>query len=310
MILGGWADQFAALISAGAPDLNIFISRECGQDAREAAPRVEIILGFRFPPEILRWAANLRWVQLTSVGAEQLINSPDLKDDVVVTVARGIHHPQIGEYTIGVMLALARGLPQVVRNQERKIWKQWAGVSLAGRRLGLIGLGAVGSEIARLARGLGMRVTGLRRSGRPHPLVDRLVGPKQLIELLGESDFVVVAVPLTARTRGLIGDKEFKAMKGGAYLINIARGEVVDEMALMDALRRGAIAGAALDVFEEEPLGPESPLWETPNLLITPHISGLSRDYAGRVAELFLENYRRFKRGETLLHVVSREEGY
>ena len=310
LVLGRLTKEYAALIGPEAPELTIYTSEDYGQGMLEAAPGAEIVLGYLFPDELLKEAAALKWIQLMSAGADQVIFSPLLKDDVQVTTARGVHSPQMAEYALGVLVSLARNLPEMVRNQERRVWKQWPGETLKGKTLGIIGFGAVGQEIAKFARALGMRVVATRKSGQPHLLADAIYGPKDMGKVLAESDFVIVAVPLTPETHGLIGPTQLAQMKRGAFLINLSRGGIVDEAALVQSLRQRQLAGAALDVFDQEPLLRDSPLWEAPNLLITPHISGLSRDYVRRVTEIFVNNLRRFQKGQPLLNLVDRSRGY
>jgi phosphoglycerate dehydrogenase-like enzyme len=195
---------------------------------------------------------------------------------------------------------------------------------LKGRRIAIVGYGSLGREVARLARAFGLRVLVMSRSqerrdrgycvagtGDPEgTLPERWYGPGQLPEMLAEADFVVVAAPLTEETRGLIGEVELRAMRPNAYLVNVARGEVVDEAALLRALRQGWIAGAGLDVFEREPLPPESELWDLPNVIISPHVSGFTPLYDERATDLFAENLRRYLAGEELLNLVDKEKGY
>lgn len=310
LILGRLAREFADLISKTTSELNISLAPDYGQEMRRAAAGAEIILGYIFPEELLQGATKLRWIQLMSAGADPVLFSPFLRDEVLITTARGVHSPQLAEYVLGVMVALARNFPQLVRNQKEHLWKQWAGTTLAGKTLGLVGFGALGAEIARLARAFSMRVIGLRRSGQPHPLADVIYPPEGLERLLSASDFVVLALPLTAETKGLIGPVQLGSMKRSAFLINISRGGVLDHEALISALENGELAGAALDVFEEEPLAEDSRLWETDNLFLTPHISGLSQEYVAKVTDIFLANLSRLKQGKPLINLVDKGRGY
>ena len=290
--------------------MKISLAPNYGSEMHKAAPQTEIILGYLLPEKLLRRAEKLRWIQLMSAGADQLLSSPYLRDDVLITTARGVHSPQMPEYVLGAMVALARNFPQMVRNQSKHIWKQWAGTTLAGKTLGLVGFGAVGAEIARLAQAFSMRVIGLRKSGQPHPLAEVMYGPEGLGRLLRAGDFVVLAVPLTAESQNLIGPIQLKLMKRTAFLINISRGRVLDHDALIRSLKKGELAAAVLDVFEEEPLAKNSPLWKPPNLFLTPHISGLSQEYVAKVTDIFLANLQRLKKGEPLINLIDRGRGY
>ena len=269
------------------------------------------------PPDLPQLAPRLRWLQLTSAGVDRLLESPLLRSGITVTTASGIHAIPIGEYVLGAMLALAKGFPQALAAQRERAWRPYLPEELHGKTVGIVGLGAIGREVARLAKALGMRVLACRRScpqpqERPPeaPEVDLLLPAAQLGRLLAEADYLVLAVPLTPQTRGLIGHQELAAMKPGARLINVARGAVVDEEALLAALRAGHLAGAVLDVFRQEPLPPDSELWELPNALLTPHVSGGTPRYMERAVELFCDNLRRYLAGEPLRNVVDPQRGY
>jgi len=291
---------------------------------------VEILYTYQFPFDPAQVAPRLRWIQLSSAGVDHLLDSPVMKSDVIITTTSGIHAIPIAEYVIGMMLALARRLPLLLDYQRRSEWpsRRWEillGEELRGKTVGIVGYGSIGREVARLARAFGMRVLATKRRvkitrdlgywlpgvGDPEgELLERLYPVSNLREMLSLCDFVVVTVPLTPETHHLIGEKEFKAMKNSAYLINISRGAVIDEKALIEALKKGHIAGAALDVFEQEPLPPESPLWKLPNVILSPHISAATPSYNDRATALFAENLRRYLAGEELLNVVDKRIGY
>ncbi len=270
------------------------------------------------PDGIVELAPKLRWVQLTSAGVDRLLDTPLFRSGVTVASASGIHAVPIGEYVIGVMLAFAKGLHRAVRAQAERVWRPYWAEELLGKTVGIVGLGAIGTHVARLAKALGMRVLSTRRSateraeGRGSGVadVDELLPPSDLPYLLSESDYVVVAVPLTRESRGLIGEEELRRMKPTSVIINIARGAVIDEEALVRALKEHWIAGAALDVFEREPLPPESELWGMENVIVTPHISGGTPHYMERAVDLFCENLRRYLAGQPLLNAVDAHRGY
>ena len=287
------------------------------QKAREAMREAEIIFTFRLPGP-LEEAGNLRWIQLVSAGADHIMEAGVGKTDILVTTASGIHGAAMAEYTLCMMVMLARRIPMIMKESQQKQWKPsrlrtYYGDELYGKTLGIVGFGAIGQRVAKVAKALDMKVLGLRRSGRSgggEDGADELFGPDELLAMLPRCDFVLVAVPYTKETRGLIGERELRAMKPTAYLINVARGEIVEEAALAKALREGWIAGGAFDVFAKEPLPPESELWDLPNLIITPHMAGNTIPYMDRAAELFKENLRRYLVGEPMLNVLDKQLGY
>ncbi len=273
-------------------------------------PEVEVLFAFRPPRGHWARAARLRLIQTVGAGVDAVLPAPDLPQRVQIANARGIHGAQMAEYALGMMLHFARRVPELIEQQRRKQWRMLAPSLLRGATCGILGLGAIGEAVAERARAFGMRVLGTRRDPRPSPHADRVVGPEETEAVLGESDYVVVVLPLTAETRGRLGARALARLRPDAVLVNMARGGIVDEDALAALLREGRIRGAALDVFEEEPLPPGSPLWEVPNLVITPHVAGFSRDYLPAVLALFAENVHRLERGDPLRNPVDRHRGY
>jgi phosphoglycerate dehydrogenase-like enzyme len=276
-------------------------------------------------------APHLRWVQLNSAGANHVLQHPLFATDVMFTTVSGLHSINIGEYVFASILAWSRHLNELLDFQRKGEWpsNRWACCQpseLRGATIGILGYGSIGREVGRLAKVFGMRVLALKRNaqapgerssfeipglGDPHgTLPDVLYRPDQLREMLAQCDYVVMAVPLTPETRGMIGEAELHAMKPTSYLVNIARGEVCDEPALIRALQGKWIAGAGLDVFAQEPLPHDSPLWKLPNVILTPHISGFSPNYDQRAADIFCENLRRYIAGQPLLNVVGKTTGY
>jgi D-2-hydroxyacid dehydrogenase (NADP+) len=270
------------------------------------------------PADIVSRAPQLRWLQLTSAGVDRLLEAPVVQSHVKVTTASGIHAAPISEYILGAMIAFAKGFPRALRAQRDHAWQPFWPQELEGKTAGIIGLGPIGRRAALLCRALGMRVLALRRSATQRAEgpaagvegVDELLPPSDLRYLLSESDYVVVAAPLTPESRGMIGEEELRVMKPSAVIINIARGPIIDEAALVGALKEGRIAGAALDVFDHEPLPPESGLWGLENVLLTPHISGGTPRYMERAVELFCDNLRCYLAGEPLRNVVDPARGY
>jgi phosphoglycerate dehydrogenase-like enzyme len=262
-------------------------------------------------PDFLARAPWVRWIQASSSGVGAWARRLGLVDaPVIVTNAAGIHAAPLAEFVIFSMLYFARRMPAVLADQRAHHWARFHVDLVRGKTLGIVGLGAVGTEIARLSRQLGLRVLGLRRSPAASALVDRLYRPDELPQLLAASDYVVLCVPSTEETQGLLGEAELAAMPAGAVLINIARGQVVDEAALIAALASGHLGGAALDVFAREPLPTESPLWDMPNVLVTPHSMSTAVGENALLTELFADNLRRYLAGEALRNVVDKRRGY
>jgi phosphoglycerate dehydrogenase-like enzyme len=249
-------------------------------------------------------------LQTAGAGVDAVLPAPDLPERVILANARGLHAPHMSEFAIALLLALAKRIPTAVARQRERLWRAFLPRTLEGRTLGILGLGAIGEEVARKARALGMRVIGTRRSGEPSPFADRVYPPSETDEVLAQSDAVVILLPLTPETRGSLDAKRIARMRPGALVVNLARGGIVDEEALRAALEEKRIGGAALDVFAEEPLPRESPLWEASNLLVTPHMAGLVEDYLERLLAILLENVERLERGEPIRNRVDRERGY
>ncbi len=290
---------------------------------------VEVLFTFfaSFDPAL---APRLRWIQLNSAGVDHILDAPIMESDVIITTASGIHAPPIAEYVLAFMLSHIRKFPQMLRYQMRREWpkKRWKvllGGELRGKTVGIVGYGSIGREVGRLAKAFGMRVVATKRSagerrdtgywiagaGDPEAsLLDRLYSPEGLQEMLAECDFVVIAVPLTSETMRAIGEEELRAMKPSSFLVNIARGEIIDEPILIRALKEGWISGAGLDVFAQEPLPKDSELWDMENVIISPHIAAATPCYDERATDLFAENLRRYLAGEELLNVVDRKRGY
>lgn len=263
---------------------------------------------------------RLRWIQAPAAGVGSLLFPEMIASAVTLTNARGIRARPMAEHILGVTIALARQFHVALRAQARHEWVQdqlEAGGtstvrSLLGARLGIVGLGSIGREVAPMAAALGMRVSAIRtQAGKPRPDgVEEVLTPDRLPELLAKSDVILLAAPSTRETKGLIGAREVAQMKRGALLINVGRGRLVVDEAIIDGLRSGQIGGAALDVFTHEPLDPASPYWDLPNVIITPHTSGAMEDYWTPLVALFSENLRRFEGGRPLLNVIDRNAGY
>jgi phosphoglycerate dehydrogenase-like enzyme len=304
-------------------------------DAEDTADRIEeaqvyYTSGYLPLPED---APNLKWVQLHSAGFDGVHAQPLYTDTgIIFTSTSGIHAVNMAEYTLAQMLAFSHRLPQMFEDKEAarwvdndNKWERFVPTELRGQTLGIVGYGSIGREIARLSQAFGMTILAVKRdlrsledrsfalpdTGDPEATIpDRIYPPEALKSFLGECDFVVVTVPLTAKTRRMIDTAALAAMKPGSIFINIARGDVVDEPALIKALESGHLGGAALDVFSHEPLPGDSPLWQMPNVIISPHIAGATPYYDDRATDLFAENLSRFVAGEKLINAVDRALDY
>jgi phosphoglycerate dehydrogenase-like enzyme len=260
--------------------------------------------------DFLRRAPRVRWIQSSSSGVGEWVRRLGLVDaPVVVTNAAGIHATPLAEFALFAMLYFARRWPRMAAEQRAHHWERCAIDTLENKTLGIIGLGQVGRTVARLARQFGMRVVGTRRSGAESG-VDHVYSADEVRVVLGQSDYVVLCVPHTAETAGLIGAGELARMKPGAVLINIARGTIVDEAALIEDLRSGRLAGAALDVFSREPLPADSPLWDMPTVLVTPHSMSTACNENERLTDLFCDNLRRYLTSAPLRNQVDKVRGY
>jgi phosphoglycerate dehydrogenase-like enzyme len=292
--------------------------RDAAAEARWRAllGRAEVLFGIpgdsaEALAELVNGLPGLRWVHATSAGAGEQVRraglAPEALERVAVTTSSGVHAVPLAEFAILGLLAVAKDLPRLVADQRAKAWPEVREPfrELRGQTLFLVGLGEIGREVARLGKALGMRTVGFRRTEGPPPeFVDEVHGPDRLAELAGRADAVVVSLPLTEQTVGLVDRATIGRLPPGCIFVNVGRGGVVDEPALMDALRDRRIAGAALDVFATEPLPADSPLWTLPNVLVTPHSAALSARENERIVELFCENLRRYLDGRPLRNVV------
>ncbi len=312
----------------------LVIRQESVRDEREDSSYLlngdEEVIFCATPPRDLARAPHLKWVQLLSAGVDHIHNHPIWQKDIQITTTSGIHAVPISEFAFAMILALARKLPKIVRLQERAEWQRNArevlsGLELHGKTIGIVGYGSIGREIGRIARqGFDMRVLAMRHSmnnprrrynepgiGDPEGSIpEGWYSPAEITDLVRLSDVVVLAAPLTKETREILGEEQLRAMKPHAILINIARGELIDDRALVTALKEGWIAGAGLDAFSVEPLPRGSQLWHMENVIVAPHISGATGKHDERATTLFAENLRRYLTGLPLLNVVSRELQY
>jgi phosphoglycerate dehydrogenase-like enzyme len=300
------------------PQLQI-TQRDNYEGIEEYLRNAEIIFSQSLRPEQFAVARNLRWIHAPSAAVHQLLFPELVKSEVVVTNSREVHGPVVAEHVMALIFALAKKIPHAAMFQQKHIWGQEAiwneeprPREIAGATLGLIGVGSIGGRVAQMASAMGMHVIAVREhveKGRPEG-VEAVFAPSALDELLRQADYIVLAAPLIAATHELINADHLAVMKPEACLINVGRGAQVNEAALIDVLRARRIAGAALDVFEREPLPPDSPLWGVENLLITPHVAGITNKAWHRHYELFSDNLRRYLARQPLRFVVDKQKCY
>ncbi len=283
-------------------------------ELKRALPAAEVLLVLDFRTNVLRdaWptAERLRWVHAASAGVDNVM-FPELRDsDVTLTNARGVFDAPVAEWVLAAVLLFSKDLLTTIELQRQRTWRHRESHRVAGKRVVVIGAGGIGRTTARLLRAVGMSATVVARAARPDDEFGRILGTGDLDGVLPDAEVVVLAAPLTDETRGLLDAGRLGRLRPGALLVNVGRGELVDEPALVEVLRSGRLGGAALDVFAEEPLPPESPLWTLPNVLVSPHMSG---DFAGwrtALADQFADNLRRWIAGEPLDGVVDKHAGY
>ncbi|MGH3088434.1 MAG: D-2-hydroxyacid dehydrogenase [Rubrobacteraceae bacterium] len=286
-----------------------------GEELKRAIPGARALFVWDFRARELRdaWDAAdaLRWVHVAGAGVDAALFPELTESEVVLTNSRGVFERAIAEYVIGLMLVFEKDFLRTMEFQRQKNWKHRESGMLFGKRLLVVGAGPIGRVISTHAKALGMKPSAVARNARSEdPDFERVFAAGDLDTALPHADYVVMAAPLTDETKNMFGETRFEKMKSGARFINVGRGATVDEDALVEALRERKISGAALDVFREEPLPEDSPLWETPGVMVSPHMSG---DFAGRLdalGELFAENFRRWRQGEELVNVVDKERGY
>lgn len=304
------AESFAQLIGERFPQVRAIVAPDPDHLERYIED-ADALLAFRFPVEVFDRAKKLRWFQCTGAGVDSVFPIRDRVGHITVTNARGIHGDVIADFVMAGVTMLHWDFRRFLREQAERKWNPRYVAPLADRTLGVVGLGSIGATIALRAKSAGMTVVGSKRDvSVPVEGVDRLFGSDALHDLLPLCDFVVLAVPATPDTVGLIGAAEIACMRPQAFLVNIARGNVVVETELVKALQTAAIAGAILDVFEREPLPQESPLWDMPNVIATPHVAGSPSNYTERVFSIFAENIERFLKGQALKNVVDLRRGY
>lgn len=304
-------EQFRAAVEAAAPGARILMP--AGSDEAVAqAPEVDVAAGWMLPPGVPELGRRLAWVHAFAAGVDQFVELPGIRDGRVVLTRTVGAHVALPDHVMALILAFARRLHVDIRRQISHVWDRPGGVGedVDGKVLGILGLGQIGRPLAARAAAFGMRVIGTKRTAEPVPHVDLVLPPDRTDDLLREADYVVTLLPLTPETKGRMGEREFRLMKSSAVFINVSRGPIVQEAALIRALREGWIAGAGLDVFDVEPLPGDHPLYEFPQVIITPHVSGITPKFFERIATIFAQNIQRYVAGQPLANVIDVSRGY
>jgi phosphoglycerate dehydrogenase-like enzyme len=316
LVIGDPAAGYLKPLAALPAETHVIVTRDRAR-LLEAAPAADVILNADFlDPTLLiqtfPHATRVRWVHSLMAGIDKVLSPEIVASNVLMTNGRGLFRRALGEWTIGAMVYFAYDFRRLVRAQEAGRWESFDHPTLFGKTLGIVGYGAIGQAIAERARPFGMRIVTLRRTqvAERDPLVDQAFAPSQLNEMLAECDYVAITAPLTAETRGMIGAPQIAAMKSSAVLINVGRGAIVDEAALVAALESQKIRGAALDVFTTEPLPAGHPFYGLQNVLLSPHTADRSPESRVRAVDFFVQNFERFRIGEPLENIVNKHAGY
>jgi D-2-hydroxyacid dehydrogenase (NADP+) len=303
------ASQYDSRLRAAFPELTINLV----DHHSKVAPYIgsaDILMTFgpMINDQVVREATNLKWIQALGTGVDNLVDLPSLRSGVIVTNLQGIHGAPMSEAAIMAMLAMGRDFPRTVRNQDRHLWERWPASLLDGKKLGILGIGVIAETLAPKCKALGMTVVGISSAERTVAGFDRVYGRDELLAAVRDLDYLVALTPYSPATRHIVNAAIFSAMKPTSYFINLARGGVVDEQALIKALENDQIAGAALDVFNDEPLPEDHPLWSMKNVIVTAHVGGFYDGYADRALPVVEENIRRFLAGDltNMINVVRR----
>jgi len=304
-------DEEIERLKAELPGLEVVVAGYSMDDALREIVNADIFFG-RIPQKVFLAAKQLKWIQVFGAGVETCFFPELVESDVVLTNTSGAFNQVMADHAFGLILSISRGIAYFVKNQTKKLWaRDRTFHQLAGQTLGVIGLGNIGCEIAKRGKAFGMKIAAADIKAMECPaFVDELCSMQDVDKVLEQSDYLVIIVPLTPETRGMIGAAEIAMMKPTAHLINIGRGPIVDEAALIDALKNGVIAGAGLDVFEKEPLPPESEFWEMDNVVISPHMGGIAPETRDISFEIFLQNFKRFVAGRPLRNVIDKQRQF
>lgn len=317
LVLADPAEPRIAMLKNSFPDVEIIVGNSAEQ-FEPAAARATVLFNWSGSLALFRkvfgMCPNLRWVHSFSVGLERTL-FPDLSESSVpLTNGAGVFSPSLGEFALGAILYFAKDFRRMLRNQMAGVWEAFDVMPVSGHTVGIIGYGDIGRAVAARVRPLGMKVLAVKRHASAlkgaDPLVEQIYTPDRRREMLSHCDYVVVAAPLTSETRGMIGEPEFAAMKPTAVVINVGRGPVINEEALVRALSTGRIKGAALDVFDHEPLPLGHPFYKLENVLLSPHCADHTPDWLDNAMQFFIAQYERFRKGEPLLNIVDKKLGY
>jgi phosphoglycerate dehydrogenase-like enzyme len=281
-----------------------------GPEQQQAIEAADVLVGWQFPREVVARATNLRWIHVIGAGVEHLQPLDWVPEGVVVSTSSGAHVPKAGEFIACALLMLNNQIPLHMTNQRAHKWSEWHSSCIGGKTVAIIGVGALGGEGARRAKELGLRVRGVRQSGSAHDHVDEMYGPDEVDRAVAGAHFLLVTAALTPATSGLIGGAQFDLLAPGAGVINVARAGIVDYDELAARLADGSLSGAVLDVFDPEPIPPESQLWDSPRLVITPHVALDALDYTDRMLAIFAENLALLVDDQPLRNQVHRDRGY
>ncbi|MTI59250.1 MAG: D-2-hydroxyacid dehydrogenase [Firmicutes bacterium] len=310
------ADRYVSMIEDSFTNLEVVMALDPDLQEKELNDS-EIVVGFgdSFNPEIIKEGTSLRWIQSWAAGVDHYTRPEVIKklidNNIKLTSMSGIHGDIIAEHVMGMVIGFSRKLYKFYQQQQNSIWQRIQPDQLAGKTMAVIGLGSIGQEIASRAKAFKMKVVGVKRNTLDKvDMVDELYSAEELFKVLAVADYVVVIVPLTDDTIGMFGYDEFRAMKETAFFINVSRGQVVIEQELITALQEGCLAGAGLDVFNQEPLPEDSPLYKLDNVLLTPHVAGIFPDYNKEAIKKFLFNLRRYQEGKELINLVDYNSGY
>jgi D-2-hydroxyacid dehydrogenase (NADP+) len=307
LILEQRAEEYKKALSPKFPAMVIYATTQEAQVGK-FIEQADILMTIRVSDDLIKKASKLKWVHAMTTGVDYIVKLPSLKKEVILTSTRGIHGPQVSEMAFLLMLALNRNFPEVVRNQDKGVWERWPGKLLWRKKVGILGVGVIGEEIARKAKAFGMEVFGIDIIKRKLDCIDAFYGPEDIVKVAKDLDYLVIVAPNTPETEKIVDSKVLSAMKPTAFLLNLGRGELVDEEALIRVLKSGKIAGAGLDTYLQEPLPKGHPFWGMKNVIVSPHVAGMSDIYVEQVLTIFEENLRRFIKGEkrNLINLVER----
>jgi phosphoglycerate dehydrogenase-like enzyme len=297
LILEQTAKEYEKRIKSKFPQV-VTLAASKEEEVGDFIEKADILLAFRISDDLIKKAKNLKWIQALTTGVDYMLNLPSLRKEVILTSTRGIHGPQMSEIAFLHMLALNRRFPEVIHNQDRQVWERWHGKLLWQKKIAIFGVGTIGVELATKCKAFSMTTYGIDIFRRKLDCIDFFYGPEDIEKVAAEVDYFIVVAPYTPETKNIINKKVFAAMKPTAFFINIGRGELVNEQDLIDALNSGKIAGAALDAFIQEPLPKGHPFWKTKNMLITPHVGGMSDIYMDQALTIFEPNLQKFLAGE------------